>query len=110
MAETNSNATVTLPPELFTQACEAYFGHRPKDVIAPTEWMADTMSQLEALFRAIAKEAEQDRNPSGPAPGVSLLQIKALADAGAYLAMDIANLGGLEHEERRDHLKAAGIA
>jgi hypothetical protein len=91
---------IPIPPELFTQACKAYFGHHPIDVIKPTEWVSDTMEQLEAIFRAIAKVASSDKAGR---------QIKALADAGAYLATDFCDFGGGEYEKLRDNLKAAGI-
>lgn len=85
--------------EQTAEACRLAFGAYPDDVLLPLRSATETFGWLEAIMQAIARAAEDGR------PGYS---IKALADAGAYLAMDFANVTDCEHGRFRDALIAAG--
>lgn len=71
------------------EACLQLFGARPEDVLIPIKSAADALSWLEEIFNTIKAEA---LNGSG-------VRIKQLAEAGAYIAMDIGNFAGCKHEE-----------
>jgi len=62
-----------------------------EDVAMYLECCSDGFEQLAAIFKAIAKEAERD------------FHIRALADAGRYIADDLANTSDCWREEVRDN-------
>ena len=76
---------------LLTEASCQLFGEHPEDVISPIDSAAEALSWLEEIFSVIKQQAE-----SGQA---SLLQVKRLADAGAYIAN---NIGGYVEARYRD--------
>lgn len=81
--------------------CKEMFGEMPEDVISPINSASDALFWLDAIFTAIKKEAEG---------GCNLIQIRLLAEAGAYLAMDYGNFAGCQHETMLRSLKAQGLA
>ncbi len=86
--------------QTFIAACNDAFGVHPEDVIATINSTAETLCQLHEIFKTISNDALDDRKA---------YRIKALADAGAYLAFDIGNIAGCEQEKMLEKLKAAGI-
>lgn len=69
-------------------ASDEIFGNLPEDVISPIKSAYEALYQLAEIFRSIAKEAGTDGCP---------VRTKRLADAGAYLADDIANYCDDQH-------------
>lgn len=86
--------------QTFIAACNHAFGEHPEDVISTINSTAETLCQLHEIFKTISNDALDDRKA---------YRIKALADAGAYLAFDIGNFAGCEQEKMLEKLKAAGI-
>ena len=82
------------------EACRSLFGEHPEDVIAPINSASDTLYWLEEIFKTISREALNERNG---------YRIKHLAEAGAYLAFDIANFAGCQHETMIERLRTAGV-
>lgn len=76
---------------LLNEASCQLFGEHPEDVISPIDSAAEAISWLEEIFSVIKQQDE-----SGQA---SLLQVKRLADAGAYIAI---NMGGYVESRYRD--------
>jgi hypothetical protein len=81
-------------------ACRNLFGEHPEDVISPINSAAEALFWLEELFLTIAREALDERNG---------YRIKHLAEMGAYLASDVGNYAGYQHETMIDRLRNAGI-
>ncbi len=81
------------------ESCRALFGDHPEDVISPINAAAETLIQLEEIFKTISKEALQERNG---------YRIKRLADAGAYIALDMGNYADCRHEDMTSRLRTAG--
>ncbi|MDP2172002.1 MAG: hypothetical protein Q8J96_16460 [Rhodocyclaceae bacterium] len=94
------NKTAAPPAPTFIDACNATFGSHPEDVIMPINSAAETLMQLHEIFKTISDDALDARHGH---------RIKALAEAGAYLAYDIGNFAGCEFERLRDSLVAAGV-
>ncbi len=94
------NETAVPPAPTFVEACRSAFGSHPEDVITPINSAAETLMQLYEIFKTISGDALDARHG---------YRIKALAEAGAYLAYDIGNYAGCEFESRRDSLVAAGV-
>ena len=86
------NPSVTVVKELF--------GDHPEDVISPIKSAAEVLGWLEEIFITIKKEALEERNG---------YRIKKLADAGAYIALDMANFAGGQHEAYINRLQVAGV-
>lgn len=84
----------------FIDACRSSFGNHPEDVIAPINSAAETLMQLSEIFKTISNEALCECNG---------YRIKRLAEAGAYLAVEIGNFADCEHESMRNALVAAGV-
>lgn len=79
--------------------CKRIFGvATPEGVIAPVLTAVEALCWLEQVFHTIATD-----------PKVSP-RIKCLADMGAYLAADIANLSDAVHGQMRDAIKEGGAA
>lgn len=93
-------ASAVPPAPTFIDACCTTFGKCPADVIAPINYTAEALMQLHEIFKTISNEALNDGRG---------FRIKALADAGAYIANDISNFAGYEHEAMIGNLKAAGL-
>lgn len=93
-------ATAVPPAPTFVDACRSVFGSHPEDVITPINSAAETLMQLHEIFKTISDEALDARHGH---------RIKALADAGAYLAFDIGNFADCEFERLRDSLVAADV-
>ena len=87
-------------PTTDVEACRHLFGEHPENVISPIKSAADALSWLEELFKTIEREALNERNG---------YRIKHLAEAGAYLAFDIANFAGCQHETMIERLRTAGV-
>ena len=81
-------------------AVKSVFGEHPEDVISPIKSAADALSWLEELFRTIEREALNERND---------YRIKHLSEMGAYLALDMGNYAGCQHETMTDRLRNAGV-
>lgn len=81
--------------------CRTIFGESPEDVIAPIKSAADTLWWLNEIFVTIKNEAGDPRNS---------MRVRNLAEAGAYLALDVANYAGCQHEGMIRCLHDAGIA
>lgn len=82
------------------EACRSLFGEHPEDVIAPINSASDTLYWLEEIFKTISRDA-LDASAG--------YRIKHLAEAGAYLAFDIANFAGCQHETMIERLRTAGV-
>lgn len=82
------------------ETCRSLFGEHPEDVISPIKSAADALSWLEELFHTIEREALNERNG---------YRIKHLAEMGAYLALDMGNYAGCQHETMIDRLRNAGV-
>lgn len=82
------------------EACRSLFGAHHEDVISPIKSAADALSWLEELFHTIEREALNERNG---------YRIKHLAEMGAYLALDMGNYAGCQHETLIDRLRSAGV-
>lgn len=91
--------TTTAAPTL-VDACRSAFGAHPEDILSPINSAAETLIQLYEIFKTISNEA-LDAN--------SGYRIKALADAGAYLAYDIGEFAGCEFERLRGSLVSSGV-
>lgn len=81
-------------------ACIDLFGEHPEDVISATKCAADALGWLEVIFTTIKNEALTERNGH---------RIRQLAEAGAYLAADISNYAGCQHETLTARLRTAGV-
>lgn len=92
MANNAKNPSVEIVKELF--------GEHPEDVISPIKSAADTLGWLEEVFITIKNEALIERNGC---------RIRQLAEAGAYLAMDMSNYAGCQYETYINRLKDAGV-
>lgn len=92
-----AQSTITDKTVKTKEICEAAFGNHPADVIAVIDHAAETLLQLSEIFETISSESD----------GSS--RIKRLADAGAYIASDIANLTDARHEDFRESLRKAGL-
>lgn len=84
-----------------TEIVKNLFGDHPEDVIGPIQSAAEALSWLEEIFRTIVAEVRID-SPSG-------YRIKRLAEAGAYLALDMGDYVSHSHETYLDRLKDAGV-
>jgi hypothetical protein len=93
MANNAKNPSVEIVKEMF--------GDHPEDVISSIKCAADTLGWLEEIFITIKNEALVERNG---------YRIKQLAEAGAYLALDVSNYAGYQHETYTKRLQAAGVA
>lgn len=82
------------------ETCRNLFGENPEDVISPIKSAADTLTWLEEIFITIKNEALNERNG---------YRIKHLAEVGAYLALDMSNYAGCQHEAMIDRLRNAGV-
>lgn len=81
--------------------CKEMFGEMPEDVIYPIKSASNRLLLLNAIFKAIKNEASEENDPS---------QIKYLAEAGAYLAIDYGYFADNQHETMMLSLKAQGLA
>lgn len=72
------------------EVCRVIFGEHPEDVIYPIEYASEVFGQLESIFSSIG-DAALDPNKIG--------RIKGLAEAGRYIAADIAEYANIRHEE-----------
>lgn len=86
-------------PESFAAVREV-FGKHPVDVIDPIEWGAGTLTQLSEILGVIAETARREDAER------YITRIRRLAEAGMYLADDMANTMDCEHEEMRNRLRA----
>lgn len=82
------------------EATKELFGDHPEDVLIPMASAAESLLWLEELFNVISEKSLDPRNAH---------TVKRLADAGAYLAEDVADYVESLHETYRDRLKAAGV-
>ena len=82
--------------------CRRAFGAPPEDLFIPLKSASDALNQLYEIFRTISDEALDTKTVAG-------YRIKALADAGAYLAFDVAQFAGCEYERMLDSLIASGV-
>lgn len=87
-------------PVTSVEACRSLFGEHPEDLISPIHSAADALSWLEEILNTIAREALDGRNG---------YRIKHLAEAGAYLALDMGNYAGHFHETVIARLRDAGV-
>ncbi|MHB1359467.1 MAG: hypothetical protein ACYCWC_07780 [Rhodocyclaceae bacterium] len=81
-------------------ACRRLFGEHPEDVIAPINCAADALAWLEEILKTISRDTLVAGNG---------YRIKLLADAGAYLALEIGNFAGCQHETMIKRLYDAGV-
>jgi len=86
-------------PESFAAVREV-FGKHPVDVIDPIEWGADTLAQLSEMLGVIVEATKKEDAAR------YITRIQRLAEAGMYLANDMANTMDCEHEDMRDRLRA----
>ncbi len=84
--------------DLITAVKEA-FGQHPEDVLGPAKMAAEGLSWLNEILVSIRREAEGENC----AP-----RIVKLAAAGAYLAVDLENYCGSEHESMLQRLQEVG--
>jgi hypothetical protein len=77
------------------------FGERPRDVLLYTEMGLNALNWLGAVFHAIELLHER---------GGSSLEIKRLAGLGRYIADDIGDHIGLQHEAMAECIAAAEAA
>ena len=82
------------------EACRSLFGEHPEDVISPINSAAEALMWLEEILRTIIREALDEHNG---------YRIKRLAEAGAYLALDMGNYAECQHETMIDRLRTAGV-
>lgn len=81
------------------QDCKRIFGEfYPEEVISPIHRAAETLYWLGQVFDTIAAD------PKASA------RIKSLADVGAYLAGDVANISGAYFEKMQAAMKKGGAA
>lgn len=74
----------------------ALFGESPEGVLSSAQFGKDVLEQMAALFRAIAKDADNSR------------QVKVLAKLGQYVADDRAEIMGCELEKMSERAGLAG--
>lgn len=85
--------------DLITSSKEA-FGQHPEDVLAPAKMAAEGFGWLNEIFVSIKREAEGGNFPP---------RIVKLAAAGAYIAVDLENYCGSEHEGMLRNLRNVGV-
>lgn len=90
------STTTPIPSPIET--AKAVLGRHPKDAILYTEIGSDTMGWLQAVFHAIEVLHEK---------GGGEIHIKRLAGVGKYVASDIGNLIGAEHDKMAEAIEAA---
>lgn len=83
-----------------TEIVKNIFDDHPEDVISPIKSAADTLGWLVEIFDTIKNDALDGRNG---------YRIKHLAEAGAYLALNMADYVGHMHETYLDRLIKAGV-
>ena len=76
--------------------CRNLTGLHPGDTLNYLEFASNTLSQLEEVFRTIKKETSNTRH-------------QHLAALGEYFANYVAEFIGSQHEDMRNHLRAAGV-
>lgn len=91
---------MSAPKDPSVEAVKALFGDHPEDVISPIKSAAETLAQLQEIFATIKKEALIENNGH---------RLKLLAEAGAYLSVDMCNYAGTQHDEYLSRLIDAGI-
>lgn len=74
------------------------FGEFPEDVISPIKSAAEALDWLHEILKTISQEALSEGNGH---------RIKHLAEAGAYIAFDMAEYAGTRYEALRDNLRNA---
>lgn len=82
------------------EACRSLFGEHPEDVIGPIKSASDALCWLEELFTTIERETLNE---------ISIYRIKHLAEMGAYLACNMSDYTGSQHETMIDRLRNAGV-
>ena len=90
--------STTTPVPSPIEAAKTVLGRHPKDAILYAEIGADTLCWLEAVFHAIEVLHEK---------GGGAIHIKRLAGIGKYVASDIGNTIGHEHEIMAEAIEAA---
>ena len=85
--------------DLVTTIKEA-FGQPPEDVLAPAKMAAEGFGWLNEILLSIRREAEGENFSP---------RIVKLASAGAYIALDLENYCGSEHERMLQKLREGGI-
>jgi hypothetical protein len=85
--------------DLITSIKEA-FGQHPEDVLAPAKVADEGFGWLNEILVSIRREAEGENCST---------RIVKLADAGAYLAVDLENYCGSESESMLRKLQEVGI-
>jgi hypothetical protein len=88
-------------PNIITEieAVRRLFGQHPEDVLGPTQRAAEAFGWLEEILLTISKEALNERNG---------IRIRRLAEAGAYLAVDMGTLVERELDDMSEKLRKAG--
>lgn len=81
---------------------EEAFGQHPTDVLSVFSTASEALFQLDALFQAIAREAESDG-------GFKLANVKHLLGIGRHIATDIGNYVDGQQQEFEKSLAKAGV-
>ena len=82
--------------------CKELFGCHPEDVIDSIKTASKCLGWMESICKAI-DASMQSKNPA------DRFHAQRLAEAGAYLAQDFANIADTEQEEMRAALKQSGV-
>ena len=85
--------------DLITAVKEA-FGQYPEDVLGPIKMADEAFGWLHEVFVSIQREVEDENFAA---------RIVKLASAGAYIALDLENYCGSEHERMLQKLREGGI-
>lgn len=87
------------PDDLIAAVKEA-FGQYPEDVLGPIKMADEGFGWLREILITIQREVEGEN---------FALRIVKLASAGAYIAVDLENYCGVEHETMRQKLQESGV-
>jgi hypothetical protein len=99
-------ANAVVPPKAVNPAqhietVKALFDAHPEDVISPIKSATEALDWIEEILLTIKRDADD--------AGRNALRIKRLAGAAAYIAADIANYAGCQHEAFIGRLQNAGV-
>ncbi|KFB68324.1 hypothetical protein [Candidatus Accumulibacter vicinus] len=86
------------PDDLIAAVKEA-FGQYPEDVLGPIKMADEGFGWLREIFISIQREVEGEN---------FALRVAKLAAAGAYIAVDLENYCGSEHESMLQRLQEVG--
>ena len=86
------------PDDLIAAVKEA-FGQHAEDVLSPAKMADEAFGWLHEIFISIQREVEGEN---------FALRVAKLAAAGAYIAVDLENYCGSEHESMLQRLQEVG--